>query len=103
LTVDFQRVPVLREVIELAAQRLVPAGTKRNPSFVREFVSFDSAVDDVQRLILADAQTSGGLLLAVSPERGDDLLRALGTHDVPAFAEVGVITNDSSGLISVLP
>jgi selenide, water dikinase len=101
--IQLHRVPVLREVVELAAQGVVPGGTKRNLSFVDGFVSFDPTVDSVQRLILADAQTSGGLLLAVPPDRGDDLLRALHANDVPVFAEIGVITDDPSGRITVGP
>lgn len=99
--INFHRVPVLREVADLASQGVVPGGSKRNLAFVQEFVAFDAAVDAVQRLILADAQTSGGLLLAVAPERGDDFLRALHAKGVPVFADIGVITDDASGRIRV--
>lgn len=99
--IGFRRVPVLREVVDLAAQDVVPGGTKRNLAFAQEFTDFDAAVDPVQRLILADAQTSGGLLLAVAPERTDDFLRALRAKGVPVFAEIGVITNEPSGRIRV--
>jgi selenide,water dikinase len=101
--IQFHRVPVLREVVDLAAQGVVPGGTKRNLDFVEPLVSFDDGVDPVQRLIVADAQTSGGLLLAVAPERCDDLLRALHAHGVPAFAEIGGVIDDPSGRITVKP
>jgi selenide,water dikinase len=101
--VHANRVPVLREVTELAAQDVVPGGTKRNLAFAQEVVDFDAAVDPVQRLILADAQTSGGLLVAVAPERADDLQRTLEANGVPAFADIGVITDDPSGRIRVIP
>ncbi len=99
--ISFCRVPILREVVDLAAQDVVPGGTKRNLAFAQEFADFDAAIDPVQRLILADAQTSGGLLLAVAPERTDDLLRALHANGVPVFADIGVITNGPSGRIRV--
>ena len=101
--VRVHRVPVLREVVELAAQDVVPGGTKRNLAFAQEVVDFDAAVDPVQRLILADAQTSGGLLVAVAPERTEDLQRALHANGVPVCADIGVITDDSSGRIRVIP
>lgn len=101
--IQFHCVPLLREVVDLAAQGVVPGGTKRNLSFVEPLVSFDEGIDPVQRLILADAQTSGGLLLAVAPERGDALLRALHTNGVPVFAEIGVVTDERSGRITVRP
>jgi selenide,water dikinase len=99
--ISFHRVPVLREVVDLAAQDVVPGGTKRNLAFAQEFADFDAAIDPVQRLILADAQTSGGLLLAVAPERTDDFLRALHANGVPEFADIGVISNGPSGRIRV--
>jgi selenide,water dikinase len=101
--VRVHRVPVLREVVELAAQDVVPGGTKRNLAFAQEVADFDAAVDPVQRLILADAQTSGGLLVAVAPERTEDLQRALHANGVPVCADIGVITDDSSGRIRVIP
>lgn len=101
--VSAHRVPVLREVVELAAQDVVPGGTKRNLAFAQEVVDFDAAVDPVQRLILADAQTSGGLLVAVAPERTEDLQRTLHANGVLVFADIGVITDDSSGRIRVIP
>jgi len=101
--VRVHRVPILREVVELAAQDVVPGGTKRNLAFAQEVADFDAAVDPVQRLILADAQTSGGLLVAVAPERTEDLQRTLHANGVPVFADIGVITDDSSGRIRVIP
>jgi selenide,water dikinase len=99
--ISFPRVPLLHEVVDLAAQDIVPGGTKRNLAFAQEFVDFDTAIDPVQRLLLADAQTSGGLLVAVAPERTDAFLRALHTSGVPMFADIGVITSDAPGRIRV--
>jgi len=98
---SFARVPVLPGVHELALQGVVPGGTKRNLSFAEEFVDFDRGLDDVQRLVLADAQTSGGLLLAVAAERAGALAAALHAHGVPVVAEIGEITADASGRIAV--
>jgi selenide,water dikinase len=99
--ISFPRVPLLHEVVDLAAQDIVPGGTKRNLAFAQEFTDFDASIDAVQRLLLADAQTSGGLLVAVAPERTDAFLRALHTSGVPMFADIGVITSDAPGRIRV--
>lgn len=101
--IEFHRVPILREIVALAAQGVVPGGSKRNLAFVETFVSFDDTIDPVQRLILADAQTSGGLLFAVASDRAGDLLHALDAHGVPVFGDIGVITEDPSGRIRVMP
>jgi selenide,water dikinase len=87
--ISSREVPVLPEVAALAAQGLVPGGSRRNLAFVEPFVSFDDGIDVAQRLILADAQTSGGLLLAVAPARAGALIRALQDRGVPVTAEIG--------------
>ena len=101
--ISFSQVPILHEIIELAAQGVVPGGSKRNLAFAEEFTTFDAALGSVQRLILADAQTSGGLLLAVAPERVATLARALREQAVPVVAEIGAIDADPSGRIYVAP
>jgi selenide,water dikinase len=50
-------------------------------------VDWNGLANDEQ-LLLADAQTSGGLLLAVAPDAADDLVRALVEHDALAAAVV---------------
>jgi selenide,water dikinase len=97
------RVPILGEVLELAGQGVVPGGTKRNLAFAEGFTTFADGLDAVQRLVLADAQTSGGLLLAVAPERSAALVRALQDKGVSTIAEIGEINDDPSGRIAVVP
>ena len=62
--IDASAVPMLDGATEIAAQGHVPGGTKRNLRSVRASVDFGDAAELV-RTLLADAQTSGGLLLAV--------------------------------------
>jgi len=97
------QVPVLEGVRELVAAGIVPGGTKRNLTFSRDFVTFDAAMDEPQQLILADAQTSGGLLLAVAPQRAAALRAALTAIGVPVVAEIGEMVDDASGRIHVVP
>lgn len=70
-------VPVFEGARELAQAGMVPGGSKRNLKNMEPHVRFDAAVDDVSRLLLADAQTSGGLLLCVPAENVSALLRRL--------------------------
>jgi len=99
--IAFHRVPVLAEVPALVAQDVVPGGSRRNLQFAEEFTQFDAAVDAAQRLILADAQTSGGLLIAVAPERHAALLDALHARRVPVFADIGTVAAADPGRITV--
>ena len=61
----------------MADEGLVPGGTARNIAAAEPFTTYDVDVTPAERILLADAQTSGGLLLAVNPERLGELLAAL--------------------------
>lgn len=95
------RVPVIEGARELAAAGQVPGGSRRNRAWVEPHVAFNVAVDEVDRVLLTDAQTSGGLVIACPTERLAALLDGLAARDVPA-AEIGRITGGTPGAITVL-
>jgi selenide,water dikinase len=95
-------VPTFPAVRATAEAGLVPGGSKRNLHYVEPVTRFESAVDEVERLILADAQTSGGLLLAVPPENEAALLADLARRGTPACAVVGEIVPGEPGHLEVL-
>lgn len=70
-------VPLLPDVRELAEAGLVPGGTVRNLEALGEYVRWETRLSRAERLIVCDAQTSGGLLMAVPPERLERLLTEL--------------------------
>lgn len=94
-------VPRLPGARRLAEQGHVPGGTQRNLAAARAATTWDESLDDVERLLLADAQTSGGLLLAVQPEALSVLTAALRSHGTPAAALIGTITEGNPGSITV--
>lgn len=60
--------PLYPRVKEMASMGMIPAGAYRNRDFLAGRVDFAPDVEDVEKYILCDPQTSGGLLLAFSPE-----------------------------------
>ena len=70
-------VPVLPRVLEFARSGVAPAGLHTNLAYASPHVSFDDAIAEPLRMALADPQTSGGLLIAVSPRRAAALMRGL--------------------------
>lgn len=93
--VYFEAVPLMPGVPELARAGVVPGGTRRNLAFLSGYektgrlrVGWEEDFTETEKLILADAQTSGGLLIAVAPERAGALKAALARRGVPAW-EVG--------------
>jgi len=80
----------------------IPGGTKRNVADVAEAVQFAASVDAPTRLLLADAQTSGGLVIAVAPERLDALVAALVRERALAAAVIGRVVAGPPGRITVV-
>jgi selenide,water dikinase len=74
---DAKRVPLLPEVRQLAEAGFVPGGSRRNLEALADYVRWPESVDETGRLILADAQTSGGLLISVPPAARAGLLERL--------------------------
>jgi selenide,water dikinase len=99
-TIRLRQVPILEEAWGLARQGVVPGGTQRNRVSLEPAVVWESIDEDAQ-ILLCDAQTSGGLLIAVPEARLDPLLRLLRAHAVPAAAVVGRIDGSGHGEITV--
>ena len=94
-------VPVLEDTWDFVRQDVVPGGTRRNLASVEAFMDWSERLDQPQRLVLADAQTSGGLLVAVAPHAADSLLADLHHRGVIAATRIGVFT-DRVGRIEVV-
>jgi selenide,water dikinase len=97
--VDAAAVPLLGGALELAADGVVPGGTRKNLDYLDDVVEWGELPED-ERLILADAQTSGGLLIAATASRAGPLEEALRLRGVP-FAEIGRTVEGDGGRISV--
>lgn len=74
--VDFDAVPFLPGAVELAADGVMPGGSARNLEWGVDLLDAGSH-DEVHRLLIADAQTSGGLVFGVDPAHTDEVLRKL--------------------------
>jgi selenide,water dikinase len=98
--IDPSRVPVIDGVRDLLAAGMVAGGTKRNHAFVDPDVEWGGLPFDEQ-LLLADAQTSGGLLLAVEPGRAGALVAALGRRGTPAAAVIGHTVEGAPGRVGI--
>jgi len=98
--IRLEEVPLLDGVRELAAAGMVPGGSRDNLSWVAPSVTWPEGTSEVDRLILADAQSSGGLLAAVVPDRAGEAERLLQRCGAPA-ARVGRVIGAGSGRIAV--
>jgi selenide,water dikinase len=96
--IDAGAVPLIDGALDLARSGVVPGGTARNHAFLSPQVDWGDLLEPEQ-LLLADAQTSGGLLIATrDPET---LTAALSEHGVPS-AVVGTVRDGRPGRIDVI-
>jgi cysteine desulfurase NifS/selenium donor protein len=102
--VEARAVPVLAGAPEAVSLGAVPGGTLGNREYLerRGDVAWRDGVDETSRLILCDAQTSGGLLFAVDPARASRLVSALEAGEAGCAAVVGRVTSAGSGRIQVV-
>ena len=87
--VDTAAVPLLPHARALAEDGVVPGGTRRNLEWVTPFLDGDGP-DEVTRILLADAQTSGGLLFGAAPDKAAAAVASLrdSGHDAAVIGEL---------------
>jgi selenide,water dikinase len=69
--IEYAELTLLPSVKEIAGKGIVPGGTKRNLDFIKGKVLFSNNLDDIDKLLCADAQTSGGLLISLTSQKAE--------------------------------
>jgi selenide,water dikinase len=99
--VDAAAVPMFDLAISLAERDCAPGGTKANHALaLRNGVRFADSVSPALQLVLCDAQTSGGLLIAVSESKTEALLEALAARSVVDAAVIGSLTHEPGIIVA---
>lgn len=99
--VYLSQIPILEYAWKLAEQKLVPGGTISNRNFMEGKVFWGKDICEEAKLVLCDAQTSGGLLISVSRNKAQKLLNSLRKRGVKISAFVGEIIKDKRCRIKV--
>ena len=102
-TLHASAIPLLPHVAELVRAGHVPGGTSRNLTDLVGDIVWPDSVDPTTRTVLADAQTSGGLLIAIAADRADDLIAGLESAGTPAAARIGTVLEGEPGRMAVEP
>ena len=95
--INFSDLEFLPHVRDLAESGIMAGGTRRNLDYVKKYVEFDSALSELDQLLAADAQTSGGLLISISESDAQKYVKTFGS---PAKI-IGQIIQKESNLISL--
>jgi selenide,water dikinase len=101
--INFEKVPQITDaLITYINNKCVPGGTNRNLDSYGDKIAFKAAVNEMHvKAILADPQTSGGLLIAVAPEAAELVQKLLLSHSL--YAEpIGSITDKKEYVVTVV-
>ncbi len=96
-------VPVVEETWDMIRAKMIPGGTLSNLDFVTPVTHWDPKVGEETRLVLCDAQTSGGLLISVPASHARHLLDDLHNAGLNFSAIIGTITGQGKGRITIRP
>ncbi len=101
-TIWLDAVPVLDAAWAYVNAGIAPGGTHANWRFMQEHTRYDDGVAKEGQLVLCDAQTSGGMLIAVAPDKVDALRAALAAKGAPCAEIVGRIDEGVPGSARVM-
>ena len=100
IAIDSRAVPLLDGALELAAAGMLTSGDKTNREYIGNDVQIDSSVDPNLVRLLFDPQTAGGMLIAISEDKAEALLRNLRDH-YPRAAIIGRVSARGSHSLAV--
>ena len=101
--INFDKIPLIENVINYANDKVVPGGSKKNYDFVKSFVQFNDKINTSKKYLISDAQTSGGLLISVNKNKSEQLIHKLKKYDCISHSIIGSVHNaENSNLIEVI-
>ena len=101
--INFEQIPLIDNTIDFAENGIIPGGTKRNFEYLNDFINFNKELPMFKKLIMSDAQTSGGLLISVSKENTNCLIEELKKQNCLSVCIIGNISKkESDYLINVI-
>lgn len=101
LVFDAARIPVFDGALDFAGQKMNTGAYKANMDLLQGHATIAPSVPEAMQRVIFDAETSGGLLIAVAPEKGDALLADLKARGVSAAVEVGRVEARGAQLLKV--
>lgn len=99
--IHLDHVPFLPAAVEYVNTGIYPGGTNANHKFLADWVAYADDVTKAEQLLLCDAQTSGGLLAAVPPDRAEAAVASLRAQGITNAAAIGRIASTNPGRIFV--
>jgi len=99
--IDFQSLPLFPDVLDYAREGMYSGANERNASFSAAYTTWDPSLTEAEQAILYDAQTSGGLLIAVRSSDASALLKDLQEAGVALATRIGEVCDGPTGTVHV--
>jgi selenide,water dikinase len=99
--ITWDDIPLLPGVLELVGQGVIPGGVERNRESSGAAATLGKGVEQVMLEVCMDAQTSGGLLIAVPKKKADALLARLHESGVTEAAVIGKVRGKGAGRVFI--
>jgi selenide,water dikinase len=96
------RIPFFEGVLDSVREEMISGAIERNREFASQFVEVSEGVDEEIETALYDPQTSGGLLIAIKKDRGEDFIRKLREQGVSSASIIGRVVSESEGKIRLV-
>lgn len=101
LKIDTKAIPMIEGVDELIDEGCIPGAVFRNLDYTKDSVMFEDSCSMIYKMLVSDAQTSGGLFMAIDSDKVDDILSELRTIH-PQAAVIGeVLTKEETDIIFI--
>tara|TARA_Y100000590_G_scaffold465862_1_gene639426 strand:+ start:82 stop:1038 length:957 start_codon:yes stop_codon:yes gene_type:complete len=99
--INYNNIPFINGVEIFAKKDIIPGGSINNYNYYKSSIGFDNSLKEYQKLMLADAQTSGGLLLSVANEYLNDILDFLNTNNTYKTQVIGKFVSQKNNNIII--
>jgi selenide,water dikinase len=100
-TINWSDIPMLPGALDLAHAGSTSGGTRRNMEALEGKVVLGEGITEFEFMVLADAQTSGGMLISVPVDRSDALVKSLVSNNTLHSAVIGRVTTGDAGVITI--
>ena len=99
--INYNNLTFFPGVKELAKEGIVPGGTKKNLLHAKQFTSFSDSLSEFERLMVADAQTSGGLLISLPQDNAKEFLEYYNNISPIPAVQIGSVYARNNNLITI--
>ena len=101
INIDSEKVPFLNEAIRLSELGCLPGAAFRNQKYVESYPANFSCKSYEKKMLLFDAQTSGGLLICINKGNVDNFVKELKASNYPEVSIIGEVTNKNKNILNI--